>query len=92
MSHIGEPRGERDVIRLRNPTEDKGAFRRMLTSADLFERALRWRENATIYKEQMQTKYSDVINFYSVIAGYCCWLDSPNIQSCNAIVLKYLNT
>ena len=38
MSHIyesqGEPRGERDVIRLRNPTEDKRAFRRMLTSAD----------------------------------------------------------
>ena len=29
-----EPRGERDVIRLRNPTEDKRAFRRMLTSAD----------------------------------------------------------
>ena len=28
------PRGERDVIRLRNPTEDKRAFRRMLTSAD----------------------------------------------------------
>ena len=27
-------RGERDVIRLRNPTEDKRAFRRMLTSAD----------------------------------------------------------
>ena len=23
----GEPRGERDVIRLRNPTEDKKAFR-----------------------------------------------------------------
>ena len=32
-SHI-ELRGERDVIRLRNPTEDKRAFRRMLTSAD----------------------------------------------------------
>ena len=30
----GEARGERDVIRLRNPTEDKRAFRRMLTSAD----------------------------------------------------------
>ena len=30
------PRGESDVIRLRNPTEDKRAFRRMLTSADLF--------------------------------------------------------
>ena len=29
-----EPRGEGDVIRLRNPTEDKRAFRRMLTSAD----------------------------------------------------------
>ena len=28
------PRGERDVIRLRNPTEDWRAFRRMLTSAD----------------------------------------------------------
>ena len=28
------PRGERDVIRLRNPTEDKRAFRGMLTSAD----------------------------------------------------------
>ena len=28
------PRGERDVIRLRNPTEDKRAFRRLLTSAD----------------------------------------------------------
>ena len=27
-------RGERDVIRLRNPTEDKRAFRGMLTSAD----------------------------------------------------------
>ena len=32
-SHINL-RGERDVIRLRNPTEDKKAFRRMLTSAD----------------------------------------------------------
>ena len=31
----GEARGERDVIRLRNPTEDKRAFRRMLTSANL---------------------------------------------------------
>ena len=29
-----EARGERDVIRLRNPTEDTRAFRRMLTSAD----------------------------------------------------------
>ena len=37
----GEPRGERDVIRLRNPTEDKRAFRRMLTSADL---SGRWRQ------------------------------------------------
>ena len=27
-------RGERDVISLRNPTEDKRALRRMLTSAD----------------------------------------------------------
>ena len=27
------PRGERDVIRLRNPTEDKRAFRQMLTNA-----------------------------------------------------------
>ena len=33
-SHI-KLRGERDVIRLRNPTEDKRAFR-MLTSADPF--------------------------------------------------------
>ena len=33
----GQPRGERDVIRLRNPTEDKRAFRRMLTSADRFK-------------------------------------------------------
>ena len=32
-SHI-KLRGERDVIRLRNPTEDKRAFRRMLSSAD----------------------------------------------------------
>ena len=29
-----EPRSERDVIRLRNQTEDKKAFRRTLTSAD----------------------------------------------------------
>ena len=29
-------RGERDVIRLRKPTEDTRAFRRMLTSADPF--------------------------------------------------------
>ena len=28
------PRGERDVISLRNPTEDMRAFRLMLTSAD----------------------------------------------------------
>ena len=33
--------------------------------------------NATISKEQMQTKYSDVINFYSIIAGYCCSLHPP---------------
>ena len=32
--------GERDVIRLRNPTEDKRAFRRMLTSADHSVRTL----------------------------------------------------
>ena len=32
-SHI-KLRGERDVIRLRNPTDDKRALRRMLTSAD----------------------------------------------------------
>ena len=32
---------------------------------------------STIYKEQMQTKYSDVINVYSIIAGYCCSLDPP---------------
>ena len=31
----------------------------------------------TIYKEQMQTKYSDAINFYSFTAGYCCSLDPP---------------
>ena len=36
----GEPQGERDVIHLRNLTEDKRAFRRMLTSADLLERSL----------------------------------------------------
>ena len=39
--------------------------------------ALRYRENAAINKEQMQTKYSDVINFHSIIAGYCCSLDPP---------------
>ena len=39
--------------------------------------ALRYRENAAINKEQMQTKYSDVINFYSIIASYCCLLDPP---------------
>ena len=37
------------------------------TGTQPFERALRWRENATIYKEQMQTKCSDVINFYSIV-------------------------
>ena len=36
-SHL-KLRGESDVIRLRNPTEDKRAFRRMLTSADLVGR------------------------------------------------------
>ena len=40
--------------------------------------ALRYRENAAINKEQTQTKYSDVINFHSIIAGlYCCSLDPP---------------
>ena len=34
MKHTCIPRGELDVIRLRNPTEDERAFRRMLTSAD----------------------------------------------------------
>ena len=35
MNHlILKLRVERDVIRLRNPTEDKRAFRRILTSAD----------------------------------------------------------
>ena len=36
-----EPRGERDVIRFRNSTEDKRAFRRMLTSADLYTKLVR---------------------------------------------------
>ena len=31
---MNQLRGERDVIRLRNPSEDMRAFRRMLTSAD----------------------------------------------------------
>ena len=31
----GEPQGERDIIRLQNPTEDKRTFRLMLTSAHL---------------------------------------------------------
>ena len=39
--------------------------------------ALTYRENAAINKEQTQTKYSDVINFHSIIAGYCCSLDPP---------------
>ena len=26
---------------------------------------------------EMQTKYSDVITFYSIISGYCCSLDPP---------------
>ena len=40
--------------------------------------ALRYRENAAINKEQTQTKYSDVINFRSIIAGLnCCLLDPP---------------
>ena len=35
MNRIWKIRGERDVMRLRNPTEDKRAFRRMFkTSAD----------------------------------------------------------
>ena len=38
-----EPRSERDVIRLRNPTEDNRAFRRMLTSAD------RWKRSAILF-------------------------------------------
>ena len=37
MNHIIKLRGERDVIRLRNPTEDMRAFQRMLTSADHHE-------------------------------------------------------
>ena len=41
MNHLILFRGERDVIRLRNPTEDKRAFRRMLTtSADQNHRNL----------------------------------------------------
>ena len=39
MNHlILKLRVERDVIRLRNSTEDKRAFRRMLTSADRTKR------------------------------------------------------
>ena len=34
--------GERDVIRSRNPTKDKRAFRRMLTSADQGKPVLQW--------------------------------------------------
>ena len=39
MNHLIKLRGERDVIRLRNPTEDKRVFRRMLTFADRTETA-----------------------------------------------------
>ena len=39
--------GERDVIRLRNPTEDERAFRRMLTSVDRFTYH-RWRDRCRV--------------------------------------------
>ena len=56
----GEPRGERGVIRLRNPTEDERAFRRMLTNADpsiLVPRARRfldtWSGNERLWKQPL---------------------------------------
>ena len=47
MNHIWKLRGERDVIRLRNPTEDKRAFRRMLTSGDLDKNPQKWDKSET---------------------------------------------
>ena len=38
-------RGQREVVRLRNLTEDKRAFRRMLTSADQGKPVLHWRNS-----------------------------------------------
>ena len=53
----GEPRGERDVIRLPNSTEDKRAFRRMLTSADPFCEFRDWSDD--IYIQAFLTETLD---------------------------------
>ena len=51
----------------------------------IFERALRWRENATIYKEQMQTKYSDIIKRCPVISSSEYQSPYENCSTCTFI-------
>ena len=51
----------------------------------IFERALRWHENATIYKEQMQTKYSDIIKRCPVISSSEYQSPYENCSTCTFI-------
>ena len=51
----------------------------------IFESALRWRENATIYKEQMQTKYSDIIKRCPVISSSEYQSPYENCSTCTFI-------
>ena len=55
------------------------------TGTQPFERALRWRENATIYKEQMQTKYSDIIKRCPVISSSEYQSPYENCSTCTFI-------
>ena len=50
----------RDVIRLRNPTEDKRAFRRMLTSADLGTRLRKFISHLSIGSKAARDKVNQI--------------------------------
>ena len=57
--------GERDVIRLRSPTEVKRVFRRMLTSADL---AIEVRKEETwLSGPGFKSRSGDLLDLFSVV-------------------------
>ena len=64
---------------------DSSGQHRYTSYVYIFERALRWRENATIYKEQMQTKYSDIIKRCHMISSSEYQSPYENCSTCTFI-------
>ena len=82
MNHLSKLRGERHVMRLRNPTEDKRAFRRMLTSAD---------RPIECFHMTSRRPYSFGVPKPKTMKRRPCWCAKPILWELNSFLLQTLS-